>query len=126
MSTAIQENFEPKELMKRVEGLMQDTNSQANFLMFLECQSQADDTWKFLRQFILSDCYAYIGLYLAIRGGNWRLRMSGLKQMALLFAAFDQNSYQRIIPNHLAHLEEYLKEILQCIEAGGFTVNLTG
>ena len=73
LSTAIQENLEPEELMKRVERLMQDTNSQADFLKFLECQSQADDTWKFWSQFILSDCYAYIGLYLAIRGGNWRL-----------------------------------------------------
>ena len=44
LSTAIQENLKPEELMKRVEGLMQDTNSQADFL---ECQSQADDTWKF-------------------------------------------------------------------------------
>lgn len=126
LSTAIQENLKPDELMKRVEGLMQDTNSQADFLKFVECQSQLDDTWKFWSQFILSDCYAYIGLYLAIRGGNWRLRMSSLKQMAPLFAAFDRDSYQRIIPNHLAHLEEYPKQILQCLEAGGFMVNLTG
>ena len=124
LCTAIQENLEPEELMKRVERLMQNTDLQADFLKFLECQSQADDTWKFWSQFILSDCYAYIGLY--FRGGNWRLRMSSLKQMAPLFAAFDRDSYQRIIPNHLAHLEEYPKEILQCLEAGEFTVNLTG
>ena len=31
LSTAIQENLKPDELMKRVEGLMQNTNSQADF-----------------------------------------------------------------------------------------------
>jgi len=38
-----------------------------NFLTFIHQMSQIDDTWKFWAQFVFSDCYCYVGLYLAIR-----------------------------------------------------------
>ena len=49
--------------------------------------------------------------------------------MAPLFAAFDRDTYEWTIPQHLADLadiQHYLDCILQCLQAGGFTVSLTG
>ena len=73
---------------------------------------------------VFVNCYSYIGLYLAIRGSDWKLRVSSLKQMAPLSAAFDRNTYERIIPNHLADTQQYPPTILKCLENGGFPVSI--
>ncbi len=116
----------PEQVMKRLEDLIDDSKMHCDFMSFTEQRALCDDTWKFWTQFVFVDCYSYIGLYLAIRGSNWKLRVSSLKQMAPLFAAFDRDTYQRIIPRHLADLQQYPLEVLRCLEAGGFTVSITG
>ena len=65
--------------MLRLEGLMKDTNTQTNSKHFCEQMARDDDTWKLWMQFVFTDCYSYLALYLAIRGGNWKLRLSSLK-----------------------------------------------
>ena len=92
--------------MKRIEALVQDAEMHPNFMKFIQQMAQTDDTWKFGAQFVFSDCYSYLGLYLAIRSSNWKLRVCtcSLKQIAPLFAAFDHDYYERIIPHDLADL----------------------
>ena len=46
--------------------------------------------------------------------------------MSALFAAYDRPCYQKLLPSHLADLECYPKEILDCFKAGGFTVKVKG
>ncbi len=125
LSSATQESRSPDHVMKRVKELIDDASMHDGFTKFIEKMALFDDTWRFWKQFVLVDCYSYIGLYLAIRGSNWKLRVASLKQMAPLFAAFDRDTYQRIIPNHLADLQRYPPEVLSCLEAGAFTVNIT-
>ena len=65
-------------------------------------------------------------LYLGVSSSNWYLRLASLKRMAFLFASFDRDTYERIIPTHLADLKSFSTHILQCLKEGGFTVNVTG
>ena len=55
----------------------------------------------------------------------WDLRIASLKNMSALFAAYDRPCYQKL-PSHLADLECYPKEILDCFKVGGFTVKVKG
>ena len=62
--------------------------------------AELDDIWKLWIDFVFVNCYSYVGLYLALRGSDWKLRLGSLKQMAPLFAGFDHtkpfNRYQAI------------------------------
>lgn len=106
--------------------MLEDRDSFTSFNEFVKQKSFEDDTWKYWIQFLFKDCFAYIGLYLAIRGSNWQLRLASLKLMAPLFSAFDRDVYQRIIPHHLTEIHHYPQHILQNLQAGGFTVSITG
>ena len=59
------------------------------FDKFIQLMAQKDDTWRFWVQFAFQDAMAYVTLFLAIRSGNWKLRVASLQQMAPLFTAFD-------------------------------------
>ena len=78
----------------------------------------------FREQFVYYDCFCYICLYQSIRGSNWELRVSSLKQMVPFFAKMDRTTYERIIPNHLADIYTYLETVLKCLKSGGLTANI--
>ena len=82
--------------------------------------------WKFWLQFVLTDYFAYITLFCAIRSGNWNLRLASIKTLAPIFAAFDRPTYRKVIPQHLADCILLPPDILQCFEQGGFSASITG
>lgn len=51
--------------------------------------------------------------------------MYSLKCMAPLFAAYDRPCYQKLLPRHIADLQIYPEEVIDCLKAGGFTAKLT-
>ena len=122
----LQQKSVPSQLFSKVEALLAKDSLQEGFLQFIHKQSSDDDTWKFWSQFVLKDCFAYVCLYLAIRSSNWHLRISGLKQMAPIFAAFDRSHYEKIILHHLADILQYPDHIRKSFEAGAFTVSIRG
>ena len=73
-----------------------------DFKQFIEMMANSDDTWKFWIEFVFQDAMAYIILFLAMRSGNWQLRMVSIKLTVPLFSAFDNNTYQKVIAQHLA------------------------
>ncbi len=88
--------------------------------------STSDPTWKFWVQFVTCDALAYVGLYLAIRGGEWDLRMACIKLMAPVFAAFDHQTYKKLIAKHISDVLSLPTSIHNFLKQGGFVVNLTG
>ena len=96
------------------------------FNTFIEGLCGLDDTWKFWHNFVFHDMLAYIGLYLAIRGGLWDLRMASLKEMCPLFTAFDRLNYLKILPNHFGEVLTMPEHIRHCFQQGGFVCNIKG
>ena len=88
--------------------------------------SSADDTWKFWSRFVFEDCMPYVALFIAIRRGNWHLRMAALKLMAADFSAFDHPIYQKLITNHIQDVLKMPDELLEYLKTGGFTVSISG
>ena len=101
------------------------TALQEEFKTYLIAMASTDDTWSFWKEFVFSDCFSYMQLYIAIRCQNWELRNSALKVMAPLFMAYDRTTYQRLIPYHLADLQKFPPVILQQLK-NAFTVSING
>ena len=96
------------------------------FKTFLYKQANIDDTWKFWSQFVLEDAMAYVGLFLAIRSGNWNLRMASMKLMAPICTAFDHPTYQKLISHHLADVLCMPPPVLAMLQQGAFVMNISG
>ena len=127
LAELVQDKSLPETAQKHIEDIILAGDiSHSQFMQYLTEKGSQDDTWQLWTNFLLCDCFAYIGLYVAIRGSSWKLRNASLKLMAPLFYAFDRGTYERIIPDHLSNLHKYPHEIIKCFEAGGFTVNING
>ena len=92
---------------------------------YLTAMANRDENWKFWMNFVLRDAYAYITLFLAIRGGLWKLRTGSIKMMAPLFTAFDRRHYRKIIP-HLRDLQTLPENINLFCEKGAFACSISG
>jgi hypothetical protein len=125
-SRAVDEGLSPLDLLLTVQHLVTEALALQDFTDFVAAQSKADDTFQLWSNFVLRDCFCYICLFIAIRTSNWELRVSSIKNMAPLFAAYDRPYYQKLVPNHLADLSSYGPEILSYFRSGAFTVKVKG
>lgn len=97
-----------------------------DFEQFLSTMSNSDDTWKFWIQFVFQDAMAYVMFFLAMRSGNWPLRMASIKLMVPIFSAFDHNTYQKIIGQHIVDVLNMPHNILTMFKQGAFVVSIRG
>lgn len=81
------------------------------FQDYLTAMADKDDNWKFWNNFVFRDAYAYVTLFISIRGGLWKVRTGSIKMMASLFTAFDRPHYRKILPQHLRDLQTLPKNI---------------
>ena len=96
------------------------------FSLFVKKRADEDDTWKFWRQFVFQDAMAYVGQFLAMRSGDWYLRLASVKLMAPVFTAFDHSTYQKVISQHLADILCMPPPILAMFQQGAFVVSVCG
>jgi hypothetical protein len=98
----------------------------ADFKVFLQKIATPEATWKFWVQFVCQDAMAYVGLFLAIRSGDWHLSMASIKQMAPIFTALDHPTYQKLISRHIADVLCMPQSILTMFHQGAFVVSISG
>ena len=108
-----------------IHDLMKQSKYHTKFSVFLDNMAATDPTWRLWIQFIFSDALAYVGLFLAIRSGNWDLRLACIKLMVPVFSAFDHLTYKKLIAQHLADVLSLPQSILDFFHIGGFVVSLT-
>ena len=96
------------------------------FLLFIQKMARTDETWRFWVQFIFEDAMAYISLFIAIRSGDWELRVASIKSMAALFTAFDHPTYQKLISRHLEDIVKMPAPITAMFRQGAFVVSVSG
>ncbi|XP_022111561.1 uncharacterized protein LOC110990766 [Acanthaster planci] len=84
------------------------------------------ETFKFWNRFLKEDCFCYIQLWIAMRSGNWQMRLCALKRMAPLFFAFDRQNYSKLIPIHLSQMYGLPSYIAKHFENGGFVSSIRG
>ena len=114
-------------LRKSIGGLMvKIPRFSDNFDGFIQKMSERDETWKFWIQFVFKDALAYVGLFLAIRSGDWYLRTGCAKLMAPIFTVFDHPTYQKLISNHIADLLDLPESTMLMLSQGAFVVNIGG
>ena len=93
LAAILNESQSSHHLTERVCGLLQDTDALTGFMGFVNQMADRDSEWNLWVNFMFSNCYCYITLFIVIRGSNWKLRLSSLKRTASIFAAFDQDTY---------------------------------
>ncbi|XP_078589268.1 uncharacterized protein LOC144869676 isoform X2 [Branchiostoma floridae x Branchiostoma japonicum] len=118
--------FERDDFLRRQELLKIELEGvEDDFKEFCSSSCAHDEVFLFWHRFIHDDFMAYISLYIAIRSGNWNLRLYSYKKMAPLFHAFDHVIYSRIIPLHLSDLLSCPGHILKYFQEGGFVTSIS-
>ena len=77
-------NNHPSGVLSKVKQLLSKLICEQNFYDFVQKKLEADDTWRYWKQFVFEDCFSCISLYLALRTSDWHLRVSSLKLMTPL------------------------------------------
>ena len=95
------------------------------FTSFMDTLCSNQKTCQFWYEYLTTNCLIYMALFVAIRNGNWMLRMAAIKSMAAVFSALNRPIYQRLIPQHLADLLCFPTPVMEHLQKGAFTVHLT-
>ena len=82
-------------------------------------------TFKLWTQFILQDYPAYMALRIAVRTGNFKLRLAALRRIAPIFCGHGKARYQWLLAVHLSHMARMTDEDMEAL-SHLFSTPLTG
>jgi hypothetical protein len=88
--------------------------------------SSGNKTFSFWWGFWQNDAFAYLCLYFGVRTRKWHLRVASLRLMGPYFLVCNRTHYKKLVPTHLAHLEEWPGSAIAFLKAGGFAVSQKG
>ena len=115
-----------RNLNEAVEEITDKARDMTGFSTFIDVCTTQSQTLQFWCQFLFQDCLAYIALFLAIRSGDWELRVAAMKLMVPLFTSFDRPKYSKLIPHHFLEMYRLPTAVLAHLKKGGFTVSILG
>ena len=113
-------------LLLSIQCMVTETHALESFKQHIQEQREVDATWHLWSNYVLNDCFGYVGLFLSIRNSDWDLQIASIKNIAALFSAYDRPCYQKLVPDHLADLQAYPPQVIDFFKAGGFTVKVKG
>lgn len=114
------------QLMAAIWTLMGKSSFAEEFERFRQMMCQSSETYQLWDNFIHRDGMVYVLFFVAVRTGNWQLRIAALKMMAPLFHAFDRSTYMRLVPRHLGEVLGMDRSLLSHLAAGGFVASISG
>ena len=113
------------EYEKRIKAEERNITTFWKFVTTLANDTNTDEVSRFWAG-LLKILNTYMGLYFAIRYGNFMLRNSCIKEIASLFFAYSRDKYKELT---LTNLQDYLtfpQELLDKLMAGEWTISYKG
>ncbi|CAN0169521.1 unnamed protein product, partial [Ectocarpus sp. 13 AM-2016] len=74
---------------------------------WIVARAESHKTFAAWKQFLLHDYPAYIAFRTALRTGNFRLRLEGLRRIAPIFFITGKDKYQFLVVDHLTEVSRY-------------------
>ncbi|GAQ92684.1 hypothetical protein KFL_010930030 [Klebsormidium nitens] len=96
------------------------------FMVWGKKASESKKTWRFWWDYVHQEGLAYVSLFLAIRTGNWNLKMAVYVKLAPLVRSQDRTHYQQLVPIHLADMQAWPSYVVRALANGAWVANLSG
>jgi len=95
------------------------------YVLSLAAPSNVDANVRFLAM-LEPYLAAYVGMYVAIRTGNWPLRNACIERLAVLVFAYSRPKYMAIVAQAMVSKVMLPREVLAQFEQGEWTVSFNG
>ncbi|CAB1105418.1 unnamed protein product [Ectocarpus sp. CCAP 1310/34] len=82
---------------------------------WIVARAESHKTFAVWKQFLLHDYPAYIAFPTALRTGNFRLRLEGLRRIAPVFSITGKDKYHFLVVDHLTEVSRYSRNDMRVV-----------